>query len=147
QVQLTGSPKTNADVRQLLADLLDEYRTHLQMRGIDQTPSFSTSSMDRSRIAGIMWQRSPLVNRLLREVTVDGLMLQLCSDDELRALRASPSGTRLIRFAPQPVRTALASEASTERDLGGLADLEWTESVHLAGALRLVPLRGSGVDP
>lgn len=145
QVQFVGA-QTNVDVRQLLADLLDEYRAHLQMRGVDQKPSFSTRSMDRSRIAGIMWQRSPLVERLLQKATVDEPMLQLCSGDELRVLTASDAGTRLVRFAPQPVRSALASEAGMERELGGLADLEWTESVHLAGALRLVPLRYSG-DP
>jgi hypothetical protein len=127
-----------AGLRDRLDDLLTGYRMHLEARGVDETPFFGTRSADRDALAKTLWEEAPVVDHLLNDLPPTGPMTQLCTADDLSLLNLATDRMRLVRFAPRAARSAVASHRA-----GGsaAANVIWTSSGHVAGALRLVPLR------
>ena len=130
-----------AGLRDNLEGLLDGYHLHLESRGIGEQPVFADATRQsdaRAVLTRTLWQESPQINHLLHELTPTGRMVQLCSADDLPLLDLDTDHIRLIRFAP---RAAQAVVTSARRTGPVLPEVVWTASGHLAGALRLVPLR------
>ncbi|HSV64998.1 MAG TPA: hypothetical protein VLJ59_03690 [Mycobacteriales bacterium] len=130
-----------------LDDLLADYRRHLELRGAAERPPFARRSAHRAALTETVWQSSPELERILRNPSPAGLMVQLCDADDIGLLRPAAGLTMLLRFAPQAAQVVFTDETSHGPGAAGdLAEVLWTESGNLGGALRLVPLRTDAVE-
>src|SRR5262249_43154393 len=135
-----------AGVAERLEKLLVDYRRHLELAGIDAAPEFGHESPARTALTRALWQRSGAVDRLLREAAPTSLMVQLCAADDLGLLEPAPALIAVVRFVPRAAQPALAERAGGKRETPAAVDLQWTAAGHLAGAVRLVPLRSGAVE-
>jgi hypothetical protein len=127
--------------------LLDEYEEHITRYGLLTVPSPGVSPEPRKRLLLQNWTDSPDAEQALRAGVGDD-MRQLCRKAHLYWLDKQAldrhGGTRLVRFAPQPVKQVL--EANSASYKGILADQPiWTTTGDIVGALRLVPLRTGAI--
>jgi len=119
--------------------LLGEYRWHLADRGPEEPPEFARAGASRARLAQLAWQHMPDANAVLWDAGPGGSMRQLCAAEDLPLLDAAPTRARLVRFAPRAAQPALGEGTYP-------ADIRWTATGHLAGAVRLVPLRPGAAE-
>lgn len=134
-------------VPERLAELLRDYRLHLELYGPGERPAFANGPPDRTALTRPLLRNSTSVGRLIGRSHADGLMVQLCSAADLALLDPAAAATRLIRFAPLAMGSGDAT-GQAERDAGRLTeedDVVWTSPDRLAGVLRLVPLRDGAV--
>jgi hypothetical protein len=151
RLRVGGGAEPGAGVEERLEKLLVEYRRHLELVGIDTPPVFGRESAARTALTSILWQRSGAVERILRDPTPASLMVQLCSADDLLLLEPDQSRIPVVRFIPRAAQPALAGSPGSSPGAGpsgaaSEAGVHWTAGGHLAGALRLVPLRAGAVQ-
>jgi hypothetical protein len=124
-------------LRERLTGLLADYATHVEAYGIAEPVGERTES--RAALVAALWQESVATGALPRDLPADRRMLQLCGPADLPLLDPTVERFRLVRFAPRAAQGAFGTDR-------GAAALTWTASGHLAGVLRLVPLRAGAVE-
>jgi len=132
-------------VRERAHALLDEYSRHLENVGIDQPfqPDSGTPAAPRTQLVRTLWQQSTEINWLMYDACADSPMVQLCGPEDVFLLDGAREHCGLIRFAPRAARESVTAA----RPLGQSdADITWTGAGHIAGVLRLVPLRSTTVE-
>ncbi|MEV2277068.1 hypothetical protein AB0I72_15940 [Nocardiopsis sp. NPDC049922] len=119
-------------------DLVDDLLDHLRGSGPHEPPPFADPGRERATLGEVTRER---VARVL-DHDVSGHMLQLCDPAHLALLDTGPAAPRCVRFVPRALTTSTRSdtdEDTVRTDAHG--DTVWTAGAHLAGVLRLVPLR------
>ena len=76
----------------------------------------------------------------------DGLLVQMCGAPDLAMLHPTGKWTRTVRFAPRSAQEVVVDGDLTTGPDDDLSDLIWTSAGHLAGVVRLVPLRPGAVE-
>jgi hypothetical protein len=121
--------------------LLEEHRRHLEQHNVHERPRFAVRRPEGSL---------PKVNQIwgppgwLTEVVAtprDGLLVQLCAAPDLALLHPTARLTRAVRFAPRSAQDVVIDGGGAD-----LGDVIWTSAGHLAGVVRLVPLRPHAVN-
>jgi hypothetical protein len=132
-------------VRQRTLELLDGYSRHLENVGIDQPfqPDVGTPPAPRTQLVRTLWQQSTEINWLMYDAGADSPMIQLCGPEDVFLLDGARENFGLVRFAPRAAREPVTAVRPT-----GQPDVEitWTGAGHIAGVLRLVPLRSTAVE-
>jgi hypothetical protein len=132
-------------VREHAVNLLNDYSLHLENVGIDEPfqPDGVVPAASRGQLVRKLWQESSDINWLMYDAGADSPMLQLCAPEDVFLLDGERDNFGLIRFAPRAARGSVTAS----RPAGyPNADITWTGASHVAGVLRLVPLRGKAVD-
>lgn len=132
-------------VRQRTLDLLDRYSLHLETAGIDEPfqPDPDESPAARTELVRSLWRESTEINWLMLDADEQSPMMQLCGPEDIRFLDPARDSSALVRFAPRAARDAVAAGRPGGSPKAGAT---WTASSHIAGVLRLVPLRITAVD-
>jgi len=122
-----------------MRSLLGSFDEHLAQHHVFEPPPFAGSEDTGDRRLDLMLGPPARLAGLLAASPGEPFV-QLCTTADLGMLDAAPQSARMVRFAPDFVRepvTAVAANGSAT-DLG---DVQWTTSGHLAGVLRLMPMR------
>lgn len=130
-------------LRERVHDLLDTYSRNVELHGLDGALGPEPPSA-RDELVRALWRESPVINRLMLDVAPDSRMHQLCTPEDLPLLDQVPAHFRVVRFAPSAAQAALVGERGTSRHAHG--EIEWTAAGHIAGLIRLVPLRDGAVE-
>ncbi|WP_159944401.1 MULTISPECIES: hypothetical protein [unclassified Nocardiopsis] len=123
--------------RATAADLMEEYRGHLDRVGPHAPPRFADPDLPRRIYGGSGLDRA--VRTLLRQP--EERMLQLCDPVHLPLLRDTASAVAVVRFAPRSLRGQLHHDGHGERAPEIAQGTVWTHGGRLTGLVRLVPLR------
>jgi hypothetical protein len=146
QLIRAGTPdQVRAGLANDIRGLLDEYGRHLERHNIHERPRFAARRDGALPAVDQLWGPP---GRLAEVVAAsrDGLLVQLCAAPDLALLHPTGKWTRTIRFAPRSAHEAVVEGAFIADVDEDLDDLVWTSVGHLAGVVRLVPLRPGAVE-
>ena len=122
--------------------LLSEHWRHLELHNVHERPRFARPQPDGAlpKVPQI-WGALGWLNEVV-STPRHGLLAQMCTAPDLALLQPTARQARVVRFAPRS-----AQDVVVEGGIGAeLDDLVWTSTGHLAGVVRLVPLRPGAVD-
>jgi hypothetical protein len=127
-------------------ETVDQYERHLARYSVFVAPPFSTRGADREKLLdSVIAPSSEILGVLMSRV--EDRFVQLCAAEQLGLLNAAPDDARMVKFAPGFARQRLTAlvQQSGQAAVTYLGGVRWI-SGHLAGLLRLVPLRPGAAD-
>ncbi|MEU1375045.1 hypothetical protein ABZ442_15445 [Streptomyces triculaminicus] len=135
----SGHPATP---EQAVRRAVEAAHRHLSRNGVVPVPPFARQDRWRGDPVSLLGVGPQRLREALAPELAGRRLQPLCSQDQLALVSRDPDAARLIRFAPEAIRSLLEGDSLTD----GTDGTVWTASGRFVGALRLTPLRLGTVE-